>query len=73
MISVGLGILAAIVPVFLPNLSEFFAYSLFGVAALLVILGASGLFRTGDRKYAKPNSVTIFNVVLGNGDRRRIK
>jgi hypothetical protein len=73
MISVGLGILAAIIPVFLPNLSEFFAYSLFGVAALLVILGADGLLRAGGAKYVKPDSITIFNVTLGTRDRRRIK
>lgn len=64
MISVGLGILAAIVPLLLPNLSEFFAYGLFGIAAILVILGACGLIRSNRREYVKKGDITIFHVTL---------
>jgi hypothetical protein len=64
MISVGLGILVAIVPLLSPDLSRFFVYSLFGVAAILVILGGCGLVRSGQRKYAKTGNITIFHVTL---------
>jgi len=64
MISVGLGILTAIVPLLLPNLSKFFAYGLFGMAALLMILGACGLIRSSRRTYAKTGNITIFHVTL---------
>ncbi|MFM9842137.1 MAG: hypothetical protein ACKVOI_04115 [Dongiaceae bacterium] len=64
MISVGLGIFTAIVPLLLPDLSKFFAYGLFGVAALLMILGACGLVRSSRRTYAKTGNITIFHVTL---------
>ena len=46
MISVGLGILAAAIPLLVPNLSPLFGYGLFAVAAILVLLGAWGFMRT---------------------------
>ncbi len=64
MISVGLGILSAIVPLLLPNLSKFFAYGLFGAAAILVSLSAWGLLRSRRRIYAKTGNITIFHVTL---------
>lgn len=64
MISVGLGILVAIVPLISPDLSRFFAYGLFGVAAILLILGACGLIRSSRRTYAKTGIITIFHVTL---------
>ena len=64
MISVGLGILVAIVPLLSPDLSRFFAYGLFGVAAILLILGACGLIRSSRRAYAKTGIITIFHVTL---------
>ena len=64
MISVGLGILATIIPLLLPDLSEFFAYGLFGAAAILVLLGACGLLRSSRRSYAKTGNITIFHVTL---------
>ena len=64
MISVGLGIFAAIVPLLSPDLSKFFAYGLFGMAAILVILGAGGLIRSSRRLYAKTGRITIFHVIL---------
>ena len=67
MISVGLGILAVIVPLLLPDLSKFFAYGLFGAAAFLVILGAYGLVRSSRRAYAKTGNITIFHVTLRKG------
>jgi hypothetical protein len=67
MISVGLGILAAIVPLILPDLSKFLAYGLFGVAAMLVILGVYGLIRSNRQKHAKTGNITIFHVTLRKG------
>ncbi len=64
MISVGLGILTAIVPLLLPDLSKFFAYGMFGMAALLMILGACGMVRSSRRLYAKQGNITIFHVTV---------
>jgi hypothetical protein len=62
LISVGLGILATIIPLLLPDLAKFFAYGLFGAAAVLVILGACGLVRSYRRSYVKTGGITIFHV-----------
>jgi len=64
LISVGAGILAAIIPLLLPDLSRFFAYGLFSVATILVLLGAYGLLRSNRNSYAKTGNITIFNVTL---------
>ena len=64
MIGVGVGILAAIIPLLLPNLTAFFAYGLFAVAAILVMAGAFGLFRTIRRRYVKDSGTTIFRVTI---------
>jgi len=64
LISVGVGILAAIVPFLLPDLSRFFAYGLFFVATILVLLGAYGFLRSNRDSYAKTGNITIFNVTL---------
>jgi len=64
MISVGLGILAAAIPLLVPNLSPLFGYGLFGVAAILVLLGAWGFMRTTRRSSAKDSGITIFNVTI---------
>jgi hypothetical protein len=64
MISVGLGILAAAVPLLVPNLSPLFGYGLFGVAAILVLLGAWGFVRTAQRSNTKEKGITIFHVTI---------
>ena len=64
LISVGVGILAAIIPLLLPDLSRFFAYGLFSVATILVLLGAYGFLRSNQDIYAKTGNITIFNVTL---------
>jgi hypothetical protein len=64
MISVGLGILAAAIPVLVPNLSPFFGYGLLGVAAILVLLGAWGFARTIWRSSARDGGTTILNVTI---------
>jgi len=64
MIRVGLGILAAAIPLLVPNLSPFFGYGLFGVAAILVLLGAWGFVRTAARSSAEDGRITIFNVTI---------
>jgi len=64
LISVGVGILAAIIPLLLPDLSRFFAYGLFSIATILVLLGAYGFLRSNQDTYAKTGSITIFNVTL---------
>jgi hypothetical protein len=64
MVSVGLGIFVSIIPLLAPDLSRFFAYGLFGVAAILVVLGACGLVRSSRRMYAKTGPITIFHVIL---------
>lgn len=64
MISIGLGILAAIVPVFLPNLSAAIGYALLGVAAILVLLGAFGLRRKSRLATAKNGNINIFHVTI---------
>ena len=64
MISVGLGILAAAIPLLIPNLSPLFGYGLFAVAAILVLLGAWGFMRTTTRSSAKDSGITILNVTI---------
>ncbi len=64
LISVGVGIMAAIIPLLLPDLSRFFAYGLFSVATILVLLGAYGYLRSNRNPYAKTGNITIFNVTL---------
>ena len=64
MISVGLGILAAAIPLLVPNLSPFFGYGLFGVAAILVLLGLCGLARTSGRTSERDGGITIFRITL---------
>ena len=64
MISVGLGILAAVIPLLVPNLSPLFGYGLFAVAAILVLLGAWGFMRTTARSSAKDSRITILNVTI---------
>jgi hypothetical protein len=64
MISVGLGILVAVIPLLLPNLSPLFGYVLFGVAAILVLLGAWGFMRTTRRSNATERGITILNVTI---------
>jgi membrane protein implicated in regulation of membrane protease activity len=64
MISVGLGILAAAIPLLVPNLSPLFGYALFSVAAILVLLGAWGFVRTTARSSAKDGGITILNVTI---------
>jgi hypothetical protein len=64
LISVGAGILAAIIPLLLPDLSRFFAYGLFSVAAILILLGAYGFVRSNRESYAKTGNITIFHVIF---------
>ena len=64
MISVGLGILAAAIPILVPNLSPFFGYGLFGVAAILVLLGAAGLLRKQRRACERAGDITILRVTI---------
>ncbi len=64
LIRVGVGILAAIIPLLLPDLSKFFAYGLFSVAAVLILLGAYGFLRSNRKSYAKTGNITIFHVTL---------
>ncbi|HVR66205.1 MAG TPA: hypothetical protein VMT98_06170 [Verrucomicrobiae bacterium] len=64
LISVGVGILTAIIPLLLPDLSRFFAYGLFSAAAILILLGAYGFLRSNRDTYAKTGNITIFNVTL---------
>jgi hypothetical protein len=64
MISVGLGVLAAAIPLLVPNLSPWFGYGLFGLAAILVLLGAVGLARTAGRSPAKDREITIFRITV---------
>lgn len=64
MISIGLGILAAITPVLLPNLSAIFSYGLFGVAAILVLLGIGGWLHQAKHSHANATDITIFNVTI---------
>ena len=64
MIRVGLGILTAVIPLLVPNLSPFFGYALFGVAAILVLLGAWGFVRTARHSSAKDSGITILNVTI---------
>jgi len=64
LISIGLGILVAIIPILLPNLSAIFGYGLFGVAAILVLAGAGGFVRQARRLHAKTREITIFHVTI---------
>jgi hypothetical protein len=64
LIRVGVGILAAIIPLLLPDLSRFFAFGLFSVAAVLILLGAYGFLQSNRKSYAKTGKITIFHVTL---------
>jgi len=64
LISVGVGILAAIIPLLLPDLSKFFAYSLFSLSAIFVLLGAYLFVRSNRESYAKTGNITIFHVTF---------